>query len=175
MSSWPALTHMATSSCKRSWEMQSLFLAVMCSATKFVSSIIKKERKMFTGEEVACYLGKSDDTMESIAECIRGPMFESQSALSLPWVSVSSPIKWGWWQLPQSLWRLKDTLYWKVLSEILKTSVDILGHAVEIHSWCWWCMCASNLWRPLYEKIRTCLQACTCPVLAAWTLWLLCG
>lgn len=66
----PLASHMATSSCKRSWQVQSLFLATMCSATKLVSSVTKRERKMIAGEELACCLGKSDDAVENIAECI---------------------------------------------------------------------------------------------------------
>lgn len=64
--------------------MQSLFLVAMCSATKFVSSVTKRERTMVTGGELAGCLGKSDDAIETIAECIRGPTIAFQSALSLP-------------------------------------------------------------------------------------------
>lgn len=39
---------------------------------------------MVTGGELAGCLGKSDDAVETIAECIRGPTIAFQSALSLP-------------------------------------------------------------------------------------------
>lgn len=42
------------------------------------------ERKMVTGGELAGCLGKSNDAMENIAECLRGPMFAFPSALSFP-------------------------------------------------------------------------------------------
>ena len=86
---------MAAPTFKGDWEIQSLFPVAVCSAARFASSVTKRERAVVAGGEPAGCLGKSSDAVENIAARIRGPTFAFQSALSLPWVSVSSPVKGG--------------------------------------------------------------------------------
>ena len=46
---WPALSHAASPSCKRGWEMQSVFLAAMFSAIRKKKMIIERKIAVFWG------------------------------------------------------------------------------------------------------------------------------
>lgn len=60
------LSHMAAPTCKGDWEIESSSLVAVCSATRYVSSVTKRERAVVPGGELAGCLGKSSDAWKTL-------------------------------------------------------------------------------------------------------------